>query len=65
MFDLNKTHYGWQYDIFPEMSEPRKQPAVIGMKQYLGDQGDEGELLSSVEVLNTESKVWSQVKSLP
>ena len=67
-FDLNKTHYGWQYDIFPAMSEPRKQPAVIGMKQYLvvaGGQEDDGQLRSLVEVLNTESKVWSQVTSLP
>ena len=65
MFDLNKTHYGWQYDIFPEMSEPRKQPAVICMKPYLVVAGGQlhGELLSLVEVLNTESKVWSQVTS--
>ena len=67
VLDLNKAHYGWQYDIFPAMSKPRKQPAVICMKQYLVVAGGQlhGELLSLVEVLNTESKVWSQVTSLP
>ena len=65
VLDLNKAHYGWQYDIFPAMSKPRKQPAVICMKQYLVVAGGQlhGELLSLVEVLNTESKVWSQVTS--
>ena len=67
VLDLNKAHYGWQYDIFPAMLKPRKQPAVICMKQYLVVAGGQlhGELLSLVEVLNTESKVWSQVTSLP
>ena len=67
VLDLNKAHRGWQYDIFPAMLNPRKQPAVIYMKPYLvvaGGQLD-GELLSLVEVLNTESKVWSQITSLP
>ena len=68
MLDLNKAHYGWQCGYFPEMPKPRKQPAVICMKQYLvvaGGQDGEYELLSLVEVLNTESKVWSQVTNLP
>ena len=68
VMDFNKAHYRWKRSYFPTMSKPRKQPAVIGMKQYLvvaGGKGDDGELLSLVEVLNTESKVWSQVTSLP
>ena len=64
---LNKAR-GWRYEYFPAMSKPRKQPAVICMKQYLVVAGGvlDGELLSLVEVLNTTgSKVWSQVTSLP
>ena len=68
VMDLNKPHLSWQHDIFPAMLNPKRQPAVIYMKQYLvvaGGEGDDGELLSLVEVLNTESKFWSQVTSLP
>ena len=69
MFDLNKAYYGsvWWYGHFPPMSKPRKQPAAIGMKQYLVVAGGQlhGEPLRLVEVLNAKSKVWSQVRSLP
>ena len=69
VLDLNNVFHSWNYKYFPPMSKPRKQPAVTRcMKQYLvvaGGQGDDGEPLSLVEVLNTESKVWSQVTSLP
>ena len=68
--DLNKVFLtdSWQYEHFPPMSEPRKHPTALCVEQYLvvaGGQEDDGELLSLVEVLNTESKVWSQVTSLP
>ena len=68
VLDLNQVFHGWQYEYFPPMSKPRKHPAALCVEQYLvvaGGQGDDGELLSLVEVLNTESKVWSQVTSLP
>ena len=67
VLDLNKAHFGWNYTYFPAMSKPRKQPSVICMKQYLVVAGGvlDEELLSLVEVLNPESKVWSQVTSLP
>ena len=68
VLDLNEARNGWQDSIFPAMSKPRKQPAVIYMKQYLVVAGgvlDDKLLSGSVEVLNTESKVWSPVTSLP
>ena len=57
----------WDENGFPGMSTPRKQPAVICVQQYVVVAGGvlNGELLSSVEVLNTESSIWSQVTSVP
>ena len=68
VLDLNRDHFGWQYGYFPPMSKPRKYPAALCVEQYLvvaGGEGDDHELLGFVEVLNTESEVWSQVTSLP
>ena len=68
VLDLNQVFHDWKYAYFPPMSKPRKHPAALCVEQYLvvaGGQGDSDELLSLVEVLNTEGKVWSQVTSLP
>ena len=68
VLDLNQVFHDWKYAYFPPMSKPRKHPAALCVEQYLvvaGGQGDNDELLTLVEVLNTESKVWSQVTSLP
>ena len=68
VLDLNQVFHGWNYTYFPPMSLPRKHPTALCVEQYLvvaGGQGDDVEPLNLVEVLNTESKVWSQVTSLP
>ena len=64
-------------DDFPPMTMGRRDPSVICAQQYLiaaggvccdrdlGCQFRRDTTLSSVEVMNTENKVWSQVASLP
>ena len=69
----------WEKEHFPPMTTGRKDPSVICAQQYLIVAGgilivkhhDQGHTfrretaVDSVEVMDTETKTWSQVASLP
>ena len=57
---VSNDELAWE-SLFPLMSFQRKQPAVVCVEQYLIVAGGvlNSELLSSVEVLNTENRSWS------
>ena len=54
--------------IFPSMPTPRRSAACVTTEQALvvaGGYGAGSKLLDTVEVMNTDTKVWTKVASLP
>ena len=64
---LNEQYGCWDWDHFPPMSVARKDPAVICVQQYVIVAGgvSDGVIYNSVELMNIETKTWSEVASLP
>ena len=72
LFSYNETHKEWK-ESYPPMSTVRRYPAVACAGRYVvvagGCSGEEvgeiGEYLSSVEVMDTDARLWYTVASLP
>jgi len=64
---MSFTENEWKEQL-PAMSTKREMPAVICVNNFLiaaGGIGEEGELLSSVEVMNIDTREWYPAASLP